>query len=89
MFIDKMRLIAQYNMKRNIKKEYKEAKAAIKLAANSGRTSTKYHIVLYYENRDEIYAFIMDKLKSKGFKVDIEAFGCNLSHIRLHIDWSI
>lgn len=49
----------------------------------------KFNISLYYENQDEIYVYIMNKLESKGFKVEIEKYGCNMSHTRLSISWKI
>lgn len=86
-FIDKCRLLTKKGMKKNMKLEYRNALKEIKLSAGNGGYSTKFNLCLFYENADEMYIYIMDRLKSKGFKVEVENYGYNMSHTRLSISW--
>jgi hypothetical protein len=84
--IDRCKVISKIGMKNNMKKEYREAIRKIKSYSSMGRTETTVDL-LYYENRDEIYLYIMDKLKAKGFKAEVEMYGRNMSHKRLSVSW--
>ncbi|MEG1597344.1 MAG: hypothetical protein RR359_03620 [Bacilli bacterium] len=74
-------------MDKNIIIEYEKAIKQIKLNSELGRYNSEFHISPYYENIDKIYEYIINKLKSEGFKVEIEKYGCGLSHTRLNINW--
>lgn len=86
-FIKKVRMYTKKGIDKNIKKEYKEAKNYIESEAKSGRYTAKFSIDNYYENKNDMYLYIMDKLKSDGFNVEFQKYGFGMSHTRLNISW--
>ena len=86
-FICKLRVLAKKGIDRNMKLEYKNAIRRIKLDATDGCYTAKFNVSKFYENKDDIYIYIMDKLKAQGLRVDVENYGCNMSHKRLVISW--
>lgn len=70
-FIYKIKSLTEKSIIRNMKLEYKNAITKVGSAANKGNYSVSFTIGTYYENEDDIYLYVTDKLKSKGFKVDI------------------
>lgn len=86
--VDKIRVLTKKGIDRNMKVEYKNAKNEIKIASSSGRYTTTFNINPCYENKDDIYMYVMDNLKKEGFIVEIEHYGFKLSWKRLKIDWN-
>ncbi|WP_270943131.1 hypothetical protein [Romboutsia lituseburensis] len=86
-FIEKVRIYTKKGIDKNIKKEYKEVIKHIESEAKSGRYSAEFNIGAYYENKKDMYLYIMDKLKSDGFNVEFEKYGFGMSHTRLSISW--
>lgn len=87
MFIDKCRMLTKKGMKNNIKEEYKKALKEIKFNAKLGRTWFYFATFYSYENENEIYLYIMDRLKNKGFDVELVKWGKDMSHTKLKISW--
>lgn len=86
-FIDKLRRDSNKSIERNKKEEYKKALNEIKRASMKGQYTCKYVISLYYENKNDIYFYIIEQLRKQGFKVDIEKYGYGSSWERLCISW--
>lgn len=70
-FIDRIRSLTEKSINRDMKLEYKNAIKKVRSTANKGRYDASFFIESYYENEDDIYIYIMDKLKAKGFKVEV------------------
>lgn len=87
MFIDKCRMLTKKGMENNIKKEYKTVLREIKFNAKQGRTMFYFSTFYSYENENEIYLYIIDKLKNKGFNVELVKWGKDMSHNKLKISW--
>lgn len=86
-FIEKVRMYTKKGIDKNIKKEYKEAIKHIESESKRGRYTTEFSISNFYENKNDMYLYIMDKLKSDGFSVEFEKYGFGMSHTRLSINW--
>lgn len=54
-----------------MKLEYKNAIKKVRSRANKGKYDASFFTESYYENEDDIYIYVMDKLKAKGFKVEV------------------
>ncbi len=88
-FIEKVRLNSLKGIDKNKKEEYKKTLDAINIESKRGRFTCKYEILSYYENKDDIYCYIIEKLRQQGFEVDLEEFGVKslCTRTRLCISW--
>lgn len=90
-FIEKVRLNSLKGIEKNKKEEYKKTLDAINIESKRGRFTCKYGISLDYENKDDIYCYIIDELRQQGFEVDLEKYGVKplWENTRLCISWKI
>lgn len=84
--INKCRWMSDMGKKEKMKREYKNAIGTIKLAAKNGWHETSFDIGFYGIYYDDIYDYIIRKLKKEGFKVEVEIYGKN-DKKKLWINW--